>query len=617
MLLFNYIELQYEKLNTQINNWLSGVYNRSDMTFSPASPHGQIISALKEFFQHNIIYQKNSLSQIDIANSNNEKVIRGIARISGHNATRAISATGVIKFRLKEGLNLIDELGSDSIVIPNNLLLKNQTNGLYYTVVTNSEFSTYNFTNSKEIYLNVIQGKFSTQSFTGNGLDGQSFSINVSNSALVENFEIYIKYNGIQVQIKDSLLDLLPNSYECYTRTGINGGLDVYFGNNSNGFIPANGSKIEVKYLITDGTLGDITNRTLNDFKLIDSVKTSNGDDIAVDNYFDITIEKDISFSSDGETVAYTKSIIPYISRNFVLATPDQFIYHLKRLNMFSKVNAYNLLNDYDAYNKNAIIDGLKNDIMQYITNDVKKVDMMNKVSYLENLNITNDNKIFVYLIPDITKYFSKDVDYFNIPIDAFYLDNDEKQKVYDYLKRMGILIITSDVEIVQPVITRYIMNVYVRRYDDTVESNVRQEIVNVISDYFINNQRFDRVVKSDIISNIKGLSSVDSVDLYFVSQANEAYHADGMLTNNMAPTILDKPTITKNDSVYVVKNYDSTLTIGIDRIMQDIIIESNEMPIIRGGWKDRNGIYYNESPYEQGLGPVNIVFNGVTKRKQ
>lgn len=617
MLLFNYIELQYEKLNTQINNWLSGVYNRSDMTFSPASPHGQIISSLKEFFQHNIIYQKNSLSQIDIANSNNEKVIRGIARISGHNATRAISATGVIKFRLKEGLNLIDELGSDSIVIPNNLLLKNQTNGLYYTVVTNSEFSTYNFTNSKEIYLNVIQGKFSTQSFTGNGLDGQSFSINVSNSALVENFEIYIKYNGIQVQIKDSLLDLLPNSYECYTRTGINGGLDVYFGNNSNGFIPANGSKIEVKYLITDGTLGDITNRTLNDFKLIDSVKTSNGDDIAVDNYFDITIEKDISFSSDGETVAYTKSIIPYISRNFVLATPDQFIYHLKRLNMFSKVNAYNLLNDYDAYNKNAIIDGLKNDIMQYITNDVKKVDMMNKVSYLENLNITNDNKIFVYLIPDITKYFSKDVDYFNIPIDAFYLDNDEKQKVYDYLKRMGILIITSDVEIVQPVITRYIMNVYVRRYDDTVESNVRQEIVNVISDYFINNQRFDRVVKSDIISNIKGLSSVDSVDLYFVSQANEAYHADGMLTNNMAPTILDKPTITKNDSVYVVKNYDSTLTIGIDRIMQDIIIESNEMPIIRGGWKDRNGIYYNESPYEQGLGPVNIVFNGVTKRKQ
>lgn len=616
MALFNFIELQYDKLDKQIKNWLSGVYKRDSITFSPASPHGQILSVIKEFFQQNILYLKNSLSQIDIENSGNEKVIRGIARISGHNATRAISATGVIKLKLKEGLNLIEEIGGDSIKISNYTLIKNQTNGLFYTILTNEDFSTYSFSNSREIYLNVIQGKYNTQTFTGNGLEHQSFSVNVANSSLIDNFEIYVKYNSLNVQIKDSLFDLLPNSIECYTRTGINGGLDVYFGTQNFGFMPINGSKIEVKYLLTEGTAGEITNRTLNDFKFIDSVKNANGDDISLEDYFDIIIDKDITFASNGETVTYTKNILPYVSRNFVLASPDQFIYHLKRLNMFSQVNAYNLLNDYDAYNKNQVISSLKDDILSNIVNDVKKADILNKINYLENLNITNDNKVFLYLIPDITKYFSKDINYFNVQLDAFYLDDDEKQKVYDYLKKMGILIINSDVEIVQPKISKYIINVYVRRYNDTIEDNVRQEIINVISDHFINNNRFDRVIRSELIRKIKELTSIDSVDLYFMSQKNEEYHYDGMITHNKTNTILDKPTIKKNEVIYELKNYDPTLVLGIDPIMQDIVIEKDEIAIIRGGWWDRNEVYYSETPNGEGLSSVNIIFNGITKRK-
>jgi len=188
---------------------------------------------------------------------------------------------------------------------------------------------------------------------------------------------------------------------------------------------------------------------------------------------------------------------------------------------------------------------------------------------------------------------------------------------VYDYLKKMGILIITSDVEIIQPIISKYIINVYVRRYDDTVEDNVRQEIINVVSNHFINNQRFDRIVRSEIISEIKALTSVDSVDLYFLSEMNEIYHAEGAITNGSAPTILEKPIVVKNEVVYSIKNYDPTLTVGLDPVMQDILVSTNEIPIIRGGWRDRNDVYYNETPAGDGLGSVNVVFNGVTKRKQ
>lgn len=594
MNIFNFLELQYDKLDTQVKNWLGAMYNKNNITFSSASPHGQIINLLKEFFQHNILYLKNALTQIDIENSYNEKVIRSIARISGHNATRAIGATGVLKLKLKEGINLADDTGGTSISINNNTLLKNQTNGLYYTILTNEEISTYSFSTTKEIYLNVIQGKFETQTFTGNGLQNQSFSVNISNNSMVDNFEIYVYYNSINVTLKDSLLDLAPDSYECYTRTGMNGGLDVYFGTNNFGFVPAIGTRITIKYLITDGIIGDITNKTMNDFKFIDQVTTTDGDSIIVEDYFDIIIATDLSFSSDGETVEFTRNMIPYISRNFVLASPDQFIYHLKRLNIFSQVNAYNLLNDYDTYNKNTIINDLKDAVNNNVLNTINKENILTKINYLSNLNISNDNKIFLYLVPKINNFFTKDINYFNISLDLFYLDDNEKQKVYDYLKKMGIMIITSDVEIIQPTITYYVINIYVNRYDDTVEDNVRQEIINTISNYFITNQRYDRIVKSDIIKIIKNLNSIDSVDLYFISKNNEIYHKLGT-TNN---------------------NYDSTSTIGIDNIMGDIIVSANELPIIRGGWLDRNDIYYNDSISDSGLSSVNIMFNSIIKRK-
>lgn len=49
---------------------------------------------------------------------------------------------------------------------------------------------------------------------------------------------------------------------------------------------------------------------------------------------------------------------------------------------------------------------------------------------------------------------------------------------------------------------------------------------------------------------------------------------------------------------------------------MGDIIVSANELPIIRGGWLDRNDIYYNDSISDSGLSSVNIMFNSIIKRK-
>ena len=55
-------------------------------------------------------------------------------------------------------------------------------------------------------------------------------------------------------------------------RTGFNGGIDVIFGNGGFGHIPEIASAINVNYIKTDGSNGNIYRRTPNDFKFIDDV---------------------------------------------------------------------------------------------------------------------------------------------------------------------------------------------------------------------------------------------------------------------------------------------------------------------------------------------------------
>jgi hypothetical protein len=53
------------------------------------------------------------------------------------------------------------------------------------------------------------------------------------------------------------------------------------------------------------------------------------------------------------------------------------------------------------------------------------------------------------------------------------------------------------------------------------------------------------------------------------------------------------------------------TETKGLDPVLGDIIFEPNEIPIIRGGWFDRSGIYYSDDIDGNGLKSVNIIKKG------
>ncbi|MFM7853250.1 MAG: hypothetical protein ACKO96_15335, partial [Flammeovirgaceae bacterium] len=132
------------------------------------------------------------------------------------------------------------------------------------------------------------------------------------------------------------LYDLLPDEYACVVRTGFNGGIDVIFGNGGFGAVPPIGAYIEIRYLITDGSSGNIFRRTINDWKFIDDILDASGEVVNMQKVFNVEIFNDINFGADAESLSFTRSVLPISSNNFVLGLPQQFAYEIKKLGVFS-----------------------------------------------------------------------------------------------------------------------------------------------------------------------------------------------------------------------------------------------------------------------------------------
>ena len=188
---------------------------------------------------------------------------------------------------------------------------------------------------------------------------------------------------------------------------------------------------------------------------------------------------------------------------------------------------------------------------------------------------------INLFLIPDVTQLFDTSSDYFKLTLDKFKLTQFQKNELLKYIERSGTKLISTDINILDPVITKYVLNVSVIGFDDVENDIIKTDITDSIGNYFIKLSRHDRVPKSDLISVIESVNGVDSVSISVVSELNEnAFIAD------------------PNRSI---TNY-----IGLDEF-NDIIMKVDEFPVIRGGWTDRYGNSYQEGISETSLGAVNI----------
>ena len=569
--MLNFTSITFTNIKFEIENYLKSEYNKANILFSPASPYGQILSVIENLHQLSFMYLKNTIDKLDlsIVNSSNERVIRNAALLTGHIPGRGISATGTLRFTLKSSADIAVDIPGSRITITNKTLLKNKTNSLDYSLNLGSDTITHRITPNYQFFLPIIQGKWKSKSYTGTGAFLQTLSVKELGRKDVENFNIEVLINGTLLSIKKHIWDMLPDEKACVIRTGFDGGIDIVFGNEGFGYVPPIGSSIQVNYLITDGSLGNIFRRTVNDFKFIDDILGAGGESIDVDKVFNVEIYTDINFGADKESLLFTKNILPVASNNFVLGLPQQYAYAIKRLGVFSHVNAYE-----------------------------------------------STGTIFIVATPNIRLFKNQNADYFTIDIRAFDLDNYEKSKIDKYLRTGGNIQLTRKYKVVSPKISYYVMNIFVISYSDATDDSVNAQILDKISNYFLDLSRIDRIPKLDIIRELSSIRDIHSVDIQFVSKKNEDYHNENM---TIAANKVNKYASSFNTDIStatLVPGYNPYSVVGLDPVLGDIIFDPSEIPVIRGGWYDRKGVYYSDSIDGTGLRSVNIIKKGTVDSK-
>ena len=542
-------------------SYIARVYGRAGELFTSASPFSQILSVLSQITEMIFYYVEDSTIEQNILTAQNPESIYGLSRLAGHDSFRGTSAIGEIKLRLNTSAG--DDIAGDALNIPANTVIKSEKNGLEYVLKTNQDQFRIEKSNSDYINIPVVQGKIEKQDVTGTGDSLQSFNIIIKGNTdhhsvrILVNSELWSKY--------DSLYDMKVGTKGYLVKTGISGGLDIYFGNGSFGSIPNEGATIEIEYLVTDGAAGNLSGSKDLRFKFETEGFDSVGETHDLNEMLEASFTIAPKMGSDPESTELTKLLAPLQSHSFVLATPNNYEAFLSKYGMFSYLDAYNTTDD----------------------------------GYIDD-----DNVIYLFMLPDTKRKLTKNNDYFNIPVDEFFFSEDEKNGILQTLENSGRQMVTTEVKIVEPKVQYFRMDVKVRYFEGFNKPALYSEIRAKISDYLINITRRDRLPKSDIIALLEGIEGIDSVNVKFTSEKEETARRLGYYvteTVNVTPStpvlegigngkqkyVFFKRTVTKNQVNFEPNAALPENVINLDSF-GDILLEKEEVALFRGDWMDR-----------------------------
>ena len=562
--------------------FLSNAYQSSSKIFTNASPFGQLLRVMTNIGELIMYYITDATTENNIITANNLESIYGLAALTGHNPTRPISAMGEVRMKFKPGKQAA--FPGPYILVPNNSVLRCQGNGIKYTMKFTGDYIRVEKDNVDFTYAEIVQGVFESQRVIGTGNSMQSFNINTP--GLTDNNNVKVYVNSELWQVYDSLYDMAVTTKGVIVRTGLAGGIDIFFGNGFFGQAPMLGSFIDVQYLVTAGSGGNISSSSEPvTFKFEDVGRDVNGEEVDLNDFLLIETSKNPTLGSDEESPDFTKLIAPLASKSFVLANPENYEYYLSRFNYFSYIDAFNETGD----------------------------------DYLDD-----DNIIYLYLIPDIQRKITTDSDYFTVDLNEFTLTVDEKKMLVASINESGRQMTSTELQFVDPEIKKYAVNIVLRTIEGYDLGVIRNEIRTKLNEYFLNVKRRDKIPKSDLIAIVEAIKGVDSVSIFFVSEENETAIRNGYYikrTYKVSPTTPFLQEGEGNKKRYVFFNKELIETkipistgedpnLGLDEF-GDITIGLRDLAVIRGGWKDRDGIYYEPTPVEGTASSLSIYFNG------
>ena len=561
----NKLRVTGTQIKQDARTYVSRIYNRAGTLFTEASPFAQILGVMSEMSELIMFYLEDSLVEQNIYTAQQAESIYGMSRLTGHDATRGFAAFGEVSFRWKPGADF-SKIAGTGLTFDGRAVLKFDSNGLKYTVQTSRDTFRVEKSNKNPFTCEIIQGEYEIQTLTGTGENLQSF--NVSVRGLTDHNKVTVYVNGEVWAKHNSLYDMNANEKAFLVKTGIGGGLDIYFGNGSFGMPPANGATIEVEYIKHDGEKGNLRDGSDLTVKWETEGEDSVGELHDLNEFFDVTVTSAPKMGANRESTEFTKILTPLASKSYVLATPDNYEYFLSKYNQYSYIDAYNRTED----------------------------------QYLDD-----DNVVYIFAMPDFKRKVTSDQDYFSLPEQEMFFTQSEYDAMYQVLQNSGQMMMASEVKFVEPQVKKYSMDVSIRYFEGFSKHEIMNDVRAAISNYMMNITRRDKLPKSDIVYILEEIEGIDSVNVRLISQKEEdalrlGYYESVITTiQPQEPVTLEDIGNGKQKYVFFQKIEESTLVNitpgdpipdnirGLDQ-WGDIIIGQDEVAVFRGGWLDRDG---------------------------
>lgn len=518
----------YDTLNDTLN-YLITKYKVSYRQFTYASPYFQILQTLNNHMQNMYYYLQDALNQSNFETANRQHTVFGLARLQGHNAYRGKSAVGQVILRVKPDFKR-ELMSGNTLYIPNYSKILCLDNGLSYLVNIGSDYCTFNIEEQKQLKLPIIEGTIESQVFTGTGEDIQTFECQASQWQMFDHDFVHVRSNGQYYEQYDSLYDIPYKTRGCLVKTGMSSGIDIIFGKSINAIVPQLGEEIIVDYLISSGSVGNIM-RDNPTWEMNDTCFDSLGNEISMKDIFYCDTLVSPRFGADAEDMNLTKILAPNISRNFIIHDKRSIEYFLRRMNYFSIIKIFK-----------------------------RAIDHINEYSLI--------------LIPKIKNRLVSGEDYFSMDINKILLSEQEKSTLLEHINQSGRKSANVSITLGQPDIKRFVMYVFLEvhktlNHKSVNEDDVRAKVRTSLNQYFLNNDRVNKIPHSDIVALLDDMLEIDTVKVVFIGD-------DG--------------------------------TDSIDD-MGNISVADTEVAVIRGGWTDDNGVHYADEydPVGDTLGSVNV----------
>ena len=552
---FQSSRLKASELVQQAVEYLVIKYEQAASVFTPASPFGQLLVVISNIAELIFTYISHTAEELNIRTAQNIESIQGLAQLAGHEAYRGGSAYGVMGVKL----NTSNNFDGNHVRVKNFSKFTINETGCVYFMNLPTEYIKLSVGGNSFVTVPFMQGEIESQTFTSDGTALQSFNPVIK--GMTDHDNVAVRVNGKEWRKVNSLYDMPiydddnPEMSECFiVKTSPTIGISIFFGNDNFGKIPPAGSVIEVVYIKTAGLPGN-SNSTGLTYKFIDMGIDEYGNEVDLNDVLIVETIAPPMLGANYEDPEFTKAIAPKSSKSFVLATPENYVDFLSKYNQYSFIYAYHTKNDDD---------------------------------------IVDDNVIYLKIIPNIRKKLSSSEDYFEVPVSEFVLDKYEKESLIGALENSGRMLIGSEVEIVEPEVKYFIINIILRYFSNVDRSSISSNIRSVLNKYFLNINRSDIIPKSDLISLIEGIDGVDACDVFFMTKDNEMAKKNGYYRDPWGLTI----SVGQNEDPHI----------GLDSY-GNIMIDKGCVYIPRGGWKDANDNYYTLTPEDGKLGPLNIFF--------